>query len=836
MEERHAREAAEAERQAREAATVRRSHNFLRGLVVVLAVAAIVAVVLSAVAFNQRGIAEDNAKRAEQNAATATIAQGQAQYKAATAVVAQEQEAAQRVTAQAETNARATAEADALDQREQALVQASIGLGSQAMLELEGSAPERSVLLALEALEHYPYTWQAERALGQAVLNSRLRLVLNHDDFVQTAEWSDDSSKILTAAGDGTVRMWDALSGEELKRITEGAPNLGRWSPDERSILTVNEEDLTAKVWDIATRSERYTLDLENIDSGIDINRYEWEPWSPSGDRILMYFGDGSVRIWNADNGETLQTLTGHQGWVSEALWSPGGNLIASSGREDGQVIVWQVESGKALHTIPAGLENEEVFVGRWSPSGDRITIHGLGGAKVYDAVTGNQLLNLVVPNVWVNRVIWSPDGTQILTSGDEDGIARVWDAENGQEITQMTGFTQAQASDWSLSGDLIAVADLDGSVRVGDMAKDVEILEFSTAPTVFSVAFSPDGERLFAVGWDNSMKVYDLSEAFLSISLPAGVVSNVEWSQTGEYIAFSVGEDTVKVWDAFNGEEQFSLPDHVGNLSYVKWSPCGDRILTLSDGDNLAKVWDASTGEQQLTFAGHKDNTFAGGWSLDCSKIVSTDFGGQVIVWDSVIGDELQTFAGHQHWGWNATWSPEGTRILSTDDHGKATIWDAATGEVLRDLFPEDYTLGIRAASWTRDGNRVVLQSVDGVVHIFDSRTGEDLKSITTPIWGMRLSLSPSEERLITGGAGGNAMVWDIATGEELISYDVGGWVDAAYSPDGARVLIGSTDGTLQVFPTWHSAQELIDYAYECCVFRELTPDERELFGLPER
>ena len=104
------------------------------------------------------------------------------------------------------------------------------------------------MLLALEALEHYPYTWQAERALSQAIIKNWLRLVLDHDDFVQTAEWSDDGSKILTGAGDGTVRVWDTVSGEELMRITEGAPNLARWSPDER-ILTVNEEDLTIKVW-----------------------------------------------------------------------------------------------------------------------------------------------------------------------------------------------------------------------------------------------------------------------------------------------------------------------------------------------------------------------------------------------------------------------------------------------------------------------------------------------------------------------------------------------------------------------------------------------------------
>ncbi|MCJ7660041.1 MAG: hypothetical protein MUO67_12925, partial [Anaerolineales bacterium] len=80
---------------------------------------------------------------------------------------------------------------------------------------------------------------------------------------------------------------------------------------------------------------------------------------------------------------------------------------------------------------------------------------------------------------------------------------------------------------------------------------------------------------------------------------------------------------------------------------------------------------------------------------------------------------------------------------------------------------------------------------------------------------------------------------VWDLATGTQLLSYEVGGFNAPAYSPDGSYVLIGSTEGnegSLQVFPTWHSTEELIDYAKQCCVFRELTAEERELFGLPER
>ena len=62
--------------------------------------------------------------------------------------------------------------------------------------------------------------------------------------------------------------MWNTLTGEELVRITEGSPNMARWSPDERFILAVNEEDLIAKVWDTEKGLARFTLDSEDIEDG----------------------------------------------------------------------------------------------------------------------------------------------------------------------------------------------------------------------------------------------------------------------------------------------------------------------------------------------------------------------------------------------------------------------------------------------------------------------------------------------------------------------------------------------------------------------------------------
>jgi hypothetical protein len=58
----------------------------------------------------------------------------------------------------------------------------------------------------------------------------------------------------------------------------------------------------------------------------------------------------------------------------------------------------------------------------------------------------------------------------------------------------------------------------------------------------------------------------------------------------------------------------------------------------------------------------------------------------------------------------------------------------------------------------------------------------------------------------------------------------------EAAWSPDGTRIAVASWDGTAKIFPAWQTTQELIDYAKECCVVRELTAEEREQFGLPPR
>jgi len=77
---------------------------------------------------------------------------------------------------------------------------------------------------------------------------------------------------------------------------------------------------------------------------------------------------------------------------------------------------------------------------------------------------------------------------------------------------------------------------------------------------------------------------------------------------------------------------------------------------------------------------------------------------------------------------------------------------------------------------------------------------------------------------------------IWDAAAGDELLRLApppaIFG-INASWSPDGRYLATSGLGTPTSVWRVWQSREELLAYARECCVFRELMPYEREQFGL---
>jgi WD40 repeat protein len=108
--------------------------------------------------------------------------------------------------------------------------------------------------------------------------------------------WSPDGKRILTCSIDITARIWDAVSGQQIRLFVGHEDNVraAAWSPDGKRIIT-GSDDRTARIWDVDTAQALSTL------SGHDVPVWA-VGWSPKGDQVITGSFDKTARLWVADS------------------------------------------------------------------------------------------------------------------------------------------------------------------------------------------------------------------------------------------------------------------------------------------------------------------------------------------------------------------------------------------------------------------------------------------------------------------------------------------------------------------------------------------------------
>ncbi|KAG8688286.1 hypothetical protein FRC08_011512, partial [Ceratobasidium sp. 394] len=161
---------------------------------------------------------------------------------------------------------------------------------------------------------------------------------------VYSVAFSLDSRWIVSGSGDGTVRIWDAETGdpvlEPLKGHTEPVWSVA-FSPNGRWIVS-GSADKTIRIWDAETGEAR--LDPLRGHSGDVLS----VAFSPDSSRIGSGSADGTVRIWDVETGESgLGPLQAHTNSVNSVVFSSDGHWIAS-GSLDETLRIWDARTGSA--------------------------------------------------------------------------------------------------------------------------------------------------------------------------------------------------------------------------------------------------------------------------------------------------------------------------------------------------------------------------------------------------------------------------------------------------------------------------------------------------------
>jgi WD40 repeat protein len=259
-----------------------------------------------------------------------------------------------------------------------------------------------------------------------------LRRTINaHDKQVNSVAFAPDGLTFASGSADATVKLWDARTGAERvvnRAVVEGVPRevtSVAFSPD-GSLLARGHHANTVEV---------LAFDGGALDPKLELVGHEgWVPvvtFSPDGKWVATASLDLTARVWDAETGETLVTLKGHDDTPSKlavGVWgvafSPDGKRVAT-GASDAAVVVWDAKTGEEQKTFRS--HAKLVFSVAFAPDGATLASAGYDGTvRLWDVAQGKERRVLKVDDAPVHYVAFSPDGRTLAAAGG-DGSVRLW-------------------------------------------------------------------------------------------------------------------------------------------------------------------------------------------------------------------------------------------------------------------------------------------------------------------------------------------------------------------------------------------------------------------------
>ncbi|MGO9915767.1 MAG: WD40 repeat domain-containing serine/threonine protein kinase [Isosphaeraceae bacterium] len=407
--------------------------------------------------------------------------------------------------------------------------------------------------------------------------------------------------------------------------------------------------------------------------------------------------------------------------------------------------------------------------------------------------------------------VAWSPDGTK-LASGGRDKTVKIRDGTTGQQVLSLSGhdsFVWSVA--WSPDCRRLAGAGTDPTIRVWDAFTGRGAL---TLPghrfRVRAVAFSPDGKRIASASDDKTLRVWDSASGreLLCLRGESAEPWSVSWSTDSRRLAaaFNYAEDKkVKIWDVVTGMLVQALKAGKAVIAQVAWSPDGRRLAAAS-WDQWVWVWDPGAGKLLLNFRAHPGKVNTVCWSAEGTRLATGGEDGTVRIWEAGTARELNALRGHHDFVESVAWCPDG-RLASASRDGTVKIWDpAATREAI-------ILAGRSPVAWSPDGRLLATRGTAtdpdrGTLVIFNAAMWNEVGRLRASVGLKSADWSLDGARIALGSSDGTVQICEVATGRVLKSMTArsGGIQTVAWSPDG-RMLATPLAGGDRSVTIWDAA-----------------------------
>lgn len=661
---------------------------------------------------------------------------------------------------------------------------------------------------------------------GAAQMSRTLAVLAGHDGIVRHAVFDDRSERVATASQDGFARVWVISNPERPKLMLRhnDEVNSVEFSADGTRLVTASS-DGNARLWNLTHGTLVATLPHQE-----SVVRATFDRGST---RILTVSQDQTARLWDGATGKLLKIYRGHENWVQSGEFSSDGKLVLTAST-DGTARIWSTEGPESDVDRPvATLRDGQSPLA--SAHFDRSSTQVLTASndtivRLWD-IDSVRVVQRFKHEGGVFRAVFSADERRIATAS-QDGKARIFAIADGEvtnafEIDRLTIGDDRPRFPNSIAfvtGDTqLAGAPTDGELRIWDIGNNQTTYLRGHTEEIFSVAASLDGRMLVTASGDKTARVWSARGAEVS-RVPAEAIA---WMPDSKTAALLSTDGRFSLVDGASGSvrsETVGPANHLGNFGLPI---VGDRVLTVHreaiEGAELqrrtthvGRLWSTADGKVQREFRGHSapltSIAFYGG-----DRVLTTSQDGTARLWDTQ-SDRVQTLDGHAGPVRGACMAPRHGLIVTFSDGGTTFLWKV-TGNERSQPFPV-----ARRCAINFEQSRLILELYDNTLTQWELPSlrrlpspGKLERSLTNGQKVTRaastLSFDARGENLLVGLSDGALLLNSLQTGSTIQTF-AGTWLDdetdaddrrrirsAQMSANGRRVVSVSTDEVIRIW-----------------------------------
>lgn len=512
-----------------------------------------------------------------------------------------------------------------------------------------------------------------------ATTGAEVLSLTGHTARVRGLDFSPDGKMIATGSRDGTIRIWRAVDGRELKRFVverAGKPEETediRFTPDGARLIAASGN--TSRVWEMSTGKILFTFNpgrawltavvspdgkrfaLGSAEPEIHVfNSNPIEPvlvmarheakinnlaFSPDSLLIASASSDRTVRFFDAQTGEEAQNLKTHLSDAWSVAFSSDGKFIATSGTDFNASLFDASELLKA-----SSFASSVSLGGQWSAiSADRSKValrSSLRGSSnfpaLWDVATKHQIAELRTETEDPSAGAFSPDSA-VLATGDRSGTIVFWNSATGSEIRRIAAHDKNIVSIiFAPDGKRLVSASLDKTVRIWNVDNPVLFRELCRLDgDVSAVGISPDGGRVFVASYDMTAKLIDFETGKILAQIykqPKAILS-VAFAPDGQTFATGNAAGAIEIRQTADAQLLATLTGNAGHLWALTYSPDGARLASAS-GEGVIRLWDSKTGDQVLAVRTGASRTGFLAFTPDGNTLISHGTVGKIQLWDA--------------------------------------------------------------------------------------------------------------------------------------------------------------------------------------------------------